>query len=143
MFALLLQAEHNFLHPFGWWSWDSGNKTFTLWCLWIVIIEEFVFWSHGVWLHMLIKYNWLLKILTKIMGIYECFLPWYFFRSCFRNFLIWKMCSFTKLYKKNHLGSRWGLIIIVSVIIVWWQVQLVETVISREQTSWFPVVKCS
>ena len=88
-------------------------------------------------------YNRLLKIFSKIMGIYECSLPWCFFRSCVRDFLIWKMCSFTKLYKKNHLGSRWGLIIIVSVIIVWWQVQLVETVISREQTSWFPVVKCS
>ena len=39
----------------------------------------------------------LLKMFIKIMGIYECSLPWCFFRSCVRDFMIWKMCSFTKL----------------------------------------------
>ena len=46
-------------------------------------------------------------------------------------------------YKKNYLGSMGYYIIIVSIIIVWRHVQLVETVISREQARRFPVVKCS
>ena len=71
----------------------SGNKKFTQ----SNIIEEFVYWSHWIWLYMLMKYNRLLKMFTKIMGIYECSLSWCFFWSCVRDFLIWKMCSFTKL----------------------------------------------
>ena len=44
------------------------------------------------------------------------------------------------LYKKNGLTSRWGLIFYYDCMM---DVQLVETVISWEFTSRFPVVKCS
>ena len=36
---------------------------------------------------------------TKIMGIYECSLSWCLFLSSVRDLLIWKMCSFIKLFK--------------------------------------------
>ena len=40
---------------------------------------------------MLMKYNRILKMFTKIMGIYECSLPWWcFFWSCVRDFFIRK-----------------------------------------------------
>ena len=62
-----------------------------------MIFEEFVFWSHGVWFYMLMKYNEFLMTFAKIMGIYECSLPRCLFWSGVRDLLIWKMCSFTKL----------------------------------------------
>ena len=34
-----------------------------------------VFWSHGICLYLLIKYNRILNMFTKIMGNYECSLP--------------------------------------------------------------------
>ena len=59
---------------------------------------NFVFRSHGVAFYMLMKHNGLLMMFAKIMGIYECSLPRCFCRSCVRDLLIWKMCSFTELF---------------------------------------------
>ena len=57
----------------------------------------FFFFHMGFdFINMLIKYNQLLKMFTKMMDIYECSRPWCFFWSCARVFLIWKICSFTK-----------------------------------------------
>ena len=59
------------------------------------MLRNLVF-GHMGFAFMLMKYNRLLKMFTKIIGIYDCSLPWCFFRPCVRDFLIWKMCSFTK-----------------------------------------------
>ena len=60
------------------------------------LFKHIFFFTHDEYI--LMKYNRILKMFTKIMGIYECSFPWCFFRSCVRDFLVWKMCSFTKLY---------------------------------------------
>ena len=43
------------------------------------------FWSYGVRFYMLMRYNWSLMMLTEIMGIYECSLPWCLFWSNVRD----------------------------------------------------------
>ena len=69
-------------------------------CKVYITFEEFVFWSHGVWFYMLMKYNGVLMIFTKVMGIYEYSLPWCHFWSSVRDLLIWKNVQFTKLIGK-------------------------------------------
>ena len=42
-------------------------------------------------------------MLTKVIGIYKCSLPWCHFWSSVRDLLLWKMCSFTKLSQNGKL----------------------------------------
>ena len=111
MFALLLRTEwYKFLHSPGWpssWNWrmfifDNYNGVqfipninffFSLNHLFVKCNFWEVFWSHGVSFFMLMKYNGFLMMFTKVMGIYECSLPWCHFWSSVRDLLIWKIKS--------------------------------------------------
>ena len=77
----------------------------------ISIQTHFFFFTHDEYI--LMKYNQILKMFTKIMGIYECSLPWCFFWSCVRDLLIWKICCLCCI-KNAHLPN-WELFLIKQV----------------------------